>query len=652
MVTRASKVRWLIVLVSFVLTWCGATHAADGDVRNAAHWYDQVIEDVQSLSDEQLIAIQAYAGEGGEPTPEVRALLRSVEPTLSLLRRGASQQYSDYGLDYSQGFDLRLPHLRDMRTAAKLMNAQVKLKMHDGDVNGAARDLASMYRMGGHMGDDRTIISGLVGHAIFAYGDETVQDAIDRGAIDSEAAAELVKGVQFLDENDPFGYVESIFTEQQLMTSTLRETLQSEGGADELAEMLMVPVDAGGDVSEQLRSIDLDQEMAKLDSAMNEVAEVFMLTDEDEARRRMDELDAAIENGEYGMFVSLVMPAYDKVYDRMLEAREMIAERQAVLEKLASGELDPMELANAAIICKRAMDAFDELDEPQRLAIIDLADEPSQQVSEEMKSALDAAQPVIDLLRKGSTLRRCDFEPLRRNDDRAIAPEYVVGMHELLKLLQADVVRLARAKDSESAADRLAIGYRVVGHLGLDDMLVSALVAHDAFDHFTAQVRGGLSVGLFEDEKPLLNEAVQRIARRDPFGYINAVMETRKELPKRIRTYVTDPPEEYDWEVIDEQVQQWQGDELLYVLAVLHYADEQRAREQRIKAAAKKAGGGAGEAAVEEIISERPALIEQLAPLGDVLSLEAIDAAQRDVPRVLHQLRTADLEIMDREQMP
>lgn len=646
------KTARLVIAALVLLANVSGVGAGDGDadVRNGAYWYQRALESMDALSDQQSELVANYSG--GEPSPELRSVLRSMEPTLAMLRRGANQQYSDFGLDFSEGFSLMLPHLANLRQAARLLNAQAQVKMHDGDVRGAARDLASMYQMGGHMGDDRVLISALVGNAIFDYSDRTVQQAIDRGALDSVAAAELAKGVQQLDPNDPFGYVESIFSEQELFTATLREDLQTVEGTQKLAEMFINQTQDTDALAETFRNMDVDQELARIDRTMNEVVEIFLLDDPDDARARLDELEGEIESGAHGELVKLLMPAYGRIYDRMIEARETVAERRAMLEKLARGELDPMELANAAVIYKQAIDAMRALPEVQRAAICSLADQPSQQVDEEMRAALRSSEPVVDLLRRGSQLRRCEFEPLRRSDRNAIAPDYVLGMHELLKLLQADVIRLARSKDEQAAADRLAIGYRMVGHLGSDAVLASPLVAHHAFNGFTTQVRGGRATGLFAPQRELLDEAVQRIARRDPFGYINAVMETRKNVQRALMQYITEPPDDFDRDSVEQAVRGWQGDELLYVLVVLHFAEEQESREQRIKSAAAKAGGGAGAQAIDEVLNEQPTLTEQLAPLDDVFSLEAIDAAQRDVEQVLHQLRAADLAIIDDEKMP
>ena len=97
--------------------------SAQGDRRNAATWYRQVVEalgwdyEINSTypDSERLLTIEeqdildAYRKDpSGGPSPEVRRLLTKAGPMIEWLRRGSQQRYSDFQLDYSQGFGLLL----------------------------------------------------------------------------------------------------------------------------------------------------------------------------------------------------------------------------------------------------------------------------------------------------------------------------------------------------------------------------------------------------------------------------------------------------------------------------------------------------------------------------------------------------------------
>lgn len=633
---NVSRRSGLVVLLLALASMLSAQTAVDPNPRNAAYWYERAVEQLDSISDEQWNMLTDHDAIMREPSPEVRSALRSLEPTLALLRRGSAQQYSDYGLDLSKGFELMLPHLSKMRQAAKAMKAEALVKMHDGDVVGASRDLASLYRLGGHMADDRILISGLVAHAMFSLSDEAVQDAIDRGAIDSVAAAELAKGVLQLDEHDPFGYIESIFSEQELMTSTLDTMLEDEVHAQTTIELLTSQDDPQVDaIIGQLHASGIDTEMARLDATMNEVVEIFMLDDEDESKRRLNELEASIESGERGVFAQLVMPAYDRVHQRLLEARAMVAQRRTMLEQLARGELDPNSLANAAIIYQQANDAYDALPEQQRELIEALAAHPTSAVDDDTAAALDQASSVIDIMHQASQLRRCDFEPLRRNEQSDMLPAYTVGMHRLFELLHAEVIRQFRAGDGQALAQRLSIGYRMTAHLGADDVLVSALVAHQAFGDLTGHVRSGLSAGLLTDHRSAIVDAAQRITRRDPFGYINAVMESRKVVATRLRR-LADEQAGFDRETIERLVNTWQGDELLFVLTALESLD-QNTRANHV---------ADGETAAAATLAGR------MAPLDGIVSVEAVRYVQQGVGDLAPRLAMGSVDLITGLEIP
>jgi hypothetical protein len=105
----------------------------------------------------------------------VRAVLARVEPVLSAARSGARQEYNDFGLDYTQGFELMLPHLGKLRNIGRLMAADAAVRLHDGDASGAAGEIASAYRIADHLPADEILISSLVGQAVFQSADRVAR---------------------------------------------------------------------------------------------------------------------------------------------------------------------------------------------------------------------------------------------------------------------------------------------------------------------------------------------------------------------------------------------------------------------------------------------------------------------------------------------
>ena len=83
-------------------------------------------------------------------------------------------------------------------------------RLHDGDHRGAAEHLGELYRVGDHLRSDRTLISSLVGRAVFNEIDGAVQLGLDRALFDPADAADLARGVGAYETTDPFGMSEAV----------------------------------------------------------------------------------------------------------------------------------------------------------------------------------------------------------------------------------------------------------------------------------------------------------------------------------------------------------------------------------------------------------------------------------------------------------
>lgn len=632
-----------LLMVASLLLMMRTGFAQQDDQHNAAYWYQRAIEKLETLSEDDRDTIVNYMY-GEVPAPELRGALQRAEPVLALVQRGAAQQYSDFGLDLSQGIGLMLPHLGQLRQCTKMMATAAYVKMHDGDGMGAARELGSLYNLGQHMSDDRIIISSLVGQAIFMHSDRAVQDGIDRGTFDAAASAELYKAIERFDVKDPFGYVEDMFGEQELMISTLEQYFNIPDLTKDTVQKLVGESTHAEAAFEEIKQEGLDSAIEKIDAVMNEVTEIFMIDDESEANKRITEFELKVEAGEFGAMALLLMPAYSKIHERLLMARTQIADRRAMLEQLAKGELDPKDTLNAALIYQQAIDAWYATDASKQAAMLAILAEPTQTIPDDVKTMMVESQPIVDLIRQASQLKRCDFEKLRRIEKLTIAPAYVIGMHELLGLLQTDALRLMQDKNSADAADRLAIGYRAIGHLSGDDQLLSALVAHHAFDGLTLQMRNGLSAGLSDEQRGGLFNAIDRINRRDPFGYVNAVMATRKQVERPLRHHSAVYARQ-DGDEIDVMISDWQGEQLLYVLTMI----------ETVRGIDPKAGNALNIARAPRANDEemyKPILIDRLRPVNGVISIEAVQTAQNGVAEVAALLAEGKLDIVKGREIP
>lgn len=569
-------------LVGIVL--CAAMHlfaqpglgAHDGDPKNAATWYNRAIANWQEFKrnfPQQAELLSNYSGDPATPiTPEIRAAIANAQGAINDFRKGSEQEYADFALDYSQGFEMLLPHLGEMRGISRAMRSDAAVRLADGDTAGAAALLSSMYKTSGHFGDDRVLISSLVGQAVFSFADAGVQSALDSAAFNAADAAALLNGVKQLGTDDPFQYIESQAMEQEIALVSIQKYRGAEGMA-QLVSLL------GGDLGDNAMAQEIGAlDDAGFDAALNQYDEVmtrmnaaFSIADKDAAIAEAKKIEEAIGKGEFGPLAKALAPAHSKILERKFAGEQMIRDRLETLGKLVSGEAKPEEIANAAIWYMRAIEMWEH--KPAEFRAMILESNPAHDAAI-ATAAFAELQPILDVVREASIKRRCDFAPLvRRRGPPQIAPHYAPGMHELIAALHSDARRLLTAGDQEEAIDHLAIALRVCGHLGNDVNLTVCRSAHVQFNATLDVIAAAAESKRLDLGQPLataLGDAAGRISRKDPFGYVNALQKTREDLVSHLNSHVV-PADDQQLSAWGEQMKTIRGfnaDQTMFALII------------------------------------------------------------------------------------
>ncbi|UCD75222.1 MAG: hypothetical protein JSV91_15745 [Phycisphaerales bacterium] len=544
------------------------------DNRNAATWYNRALGELDRLSDEQWQMLKDYAADpSGPPTPELRMIAARGGVIINLLRDASTRQYSDYGFDFDVGFELQIPHVQPLLwKLTPLVQVDTLIRLQDGDSGGAADRLATLYRMSEHLGDDHIPISSIVGDAVFKRAQNTLQTALDRGALNAADANALVHALSGFDSRDPFNMVEALAMEKWVSVDWIGEQFSGEEGGEEFAQYMLSIMGEGAQLPEAMLHMDremFDAELVQMDSFMDEVIGAFAMEDTEAGRARLKQLEAEAAGGEHGMMVAVFSWEYARVFELMVAAREAIAAQLAMLEQLASGQLKPIEAANAALWYLRGIAALEKPEEPALKAIRDFDLEAGGKVPEDLAASLTEMQPIIDTFREGSLIKRCDFSVVRDPKRPELVPVYAPGLHDALRLLLIDTAHRLACGQTEAAVDRLNICHRMIGHLSGDDPIIVSLIAHRAFVRTLAILGGTRSQNALTDEhRRALETAMLRIPRKDPFGYVISVVAAREHLPGRLGEVF--PALSGDDEApLREQIARWSGDRLLYVLAML-----------------------------------------------------------------------------------
>jgi hypothetical protein len=111
------------------------------------------------------------------PSEEVKQCLQTGRTAISYALLAAEREHCDWGLVYSKGFSLALPHLAQCRSLSKLLLADARLLASEGNYRKALERCLSTKKLARHVSDE-VVISLLVRHAIDALADDCIRDIL------------------------------------------------------------------------------------------------------------------------------------------------------------------------------------------------------------------------------------------------------------------------------------------------------------------------------------------------------------------------------------------------------------------------------------------------------------------------------------------
>ncbi|MCC6909598.1 MAG: hypothetical protein IT430_16790 [Phycisphaerales bacterium] len=604
--------QFLLTLVATWLSLIGSAALAQSDsTRNAAMWYERAFEQLEQFTPEEMEAINNYRSSPGQPpSPEVRALLNRAAPIVDNVIRASQQGYSDFGLDYSQGFDMLLPHLGPMRNLARLVQADSAMRLHDGDGIGAAERIGALYRIADQAGDDRILISSLVGRAVFEVAEQSAEMGFDRGAFDPAAASVLLKATRAFDQDDPFQTLDAILMEQTLCVDMMRDHFLS-GDPEKRSEILTdLASDAGlGEQLAQLSPEEIETSLNQYSDLMEQFVVAFSQEDREVARAQLDAIAKGFETGEYGLVAQILTPALGRVYDLTMEGKDKLHARIELLEGVTRGEVDVRTLTNAAVWYRRGIEQLPAIDDAWKQAIrtLDAAKPLEPERLEALGATADSIRGALDCFVTGSTIPRCDFAT-ERDPREMFVPRYADGMRDGFALLIIEALRLAAGGDIEASAQMLAAAFRINAHLSDDHLLVSALVAREGFLR-AAQAAAGVEQRhhFSEAAREELAAAIRRCGPGDPFGFVGAMSKCREYVHKSLIMPAPGETRELREARLQEWLSELDADALIYLMAMADVLDY-------------------------DLSPREPFNRDGAARLGDYLLAETMDLAAIDAP--------------------
>lgn len=493
------------------------------------------------LSDEEWMALSDFEVDLSlGPTPEVRTNILRFTPVVERVRRGSLRSPPPEPALVPGGQEQPTEHLAAARKLVWIISHDWQLRLYDQDNASAAERLATLYRLANHVSSDRTLTSAAVACAIFAAAEQRSDLSLDHAAISPAEAASLVRALKTIDAADPFHFMPGVARDRERGVRWMISAFSGDGGLDKLREsppaLWGEPV-ADGAALASLTQTQLEQRLRACDEAWGKMIAAFRNEDEGEAAAALAAIRADEAAGMFEPFASALIDAPLRFHENWEKSRAALVRRLAQLQSIADGTLDPDSLANAAVWYMRAADSLQGLNAAKADAIRAYARQHDRAADPSLLEILtsDQVQEVVKLLRRASTLEKCDFGYMVSAFTPPLVRRYHPGMRDLTDLLAADAARLLHQAREGSpaaaagAAERLAMGYKLAARLGRDDSIMSALTAQADLRDIDSLAAAAFDSHAFdESQAATIRAAAASFRKGDPLGFERGMVEARK----------------------------------------------------------------------------------------------------------------------------
>ncbi|MFO0827774.1 MAG: hypothetical protein U0572_06440 [Phycisphaerales bacterium] len=514
--------------------------------RQAAEWWTTHTQgDGATLTNEEIEALAN--GVDGTLTPIQQSAYAKAKPYIDLVRAAGRESAVDFKLDYSQGFDLTLPHLSPMRNATRLLRFDAQARMLDGDAAGAAENLECMIGAGRHARGDGILISSLVSAAILSMQDGVLDEALGRGAIDADRAAALAKDLDAFRGNDPLGLGDALRNEGVLASKSILGKLDGPGGMEALKTMVAGISGADDERFADLTPDAVREQVSRYTALTEELATAATNPDREKAAKAVADIQARIEAGEGGVVALLLLPSVDRAMSVNWRIVDMVAARLAALEEIRDGKRAPEAFANAAYAYLHLAALIDGLPEEAQRDIEAARVAGAALEAEALERTRRLVSPLREALqrefRAAAKCGRCDFS-IRDPQRLALAPQYLGPLRGALRVALADALLgpspqgsdgRVRGSDIKPAelVESIGWGLTLARHLSGDHAICNSLIAASALADVNAALSEAMRrAPLAPDALTALRDRLDRFEGVDPVGFRLASASDRDRIQK------------------------------------------------------------------------------------------------------------------------
>ena len=248
MITNKLKTATCVTIILLVLTTSAPAYPPDPD--NAALLYYQAYIAHEKSDDTMREMVSDLSRGKIEPNERIKQYIENCRGAINLAVAAAEVPNCNWGLKYSDKFEMLLSHLAQTRKLAFILGAEIRILAADGDYQKALERSLTLHKMSKHMGDD-TIISLLVATALSKMANNQIQYLLGEMPQDLKTLTWL---------KSQLAIIESKPLSSRATTEYERELSLEHMHLDKLKKLIEIvrgePVKPGSKEAEQLRNVD------------------------------------------------------------------------------------------------------------------------------------------------------------------------------------------------------------------------------------------------------------------------------------------------------------------------------------------------------------------------------------------------------------
>jgi len=336
-----------VTLMLLILATPALAYPPDPD--NAALLYYQSYIAYEKADDTMKEMVADLSRGKIEPNERIKNYIENCRGAINLAVAAAEIPNCNWGLKYSDGFEMLLSHLAQTRKLIFIIGAETRILASEGDYRQALDRCLTLRKISQHMGDE-TIISLLVAKALEKMADNHIQYLLGDMPQDLQTLAWLKNQLAII-ENRPLSSKGTSKYERELSLEHMH--------LDKLKELIEIvmgePVAPDSKEAEQLRNVDQalidknrDYYINHMDALQTILSTPMTYEKAYTELKKLDEQPKKdVAENTAATITSIVAPAYQKIYN--IEIRENTfsnAVRAAVeiyIQKTKTGQL-PEEL--------------------------------------------------------------------------------------------------------------------------------------------------------------------------------------------------------------------------------------------------------------------------------------------------------------------